>query len=111
MRICDLWKQMGTTERRGRLHPPSAPLHGMGWYRIPPARSPLVRIAGTLNSQHYNIEMLEPVALPYLQSLSTALFQQDNAGPHVARIVFSIFFVNHQIELLPLRLDLRIFRR
>ncbi|GFU93685.1 integrase catalytic domain-containing protein [Trichonephila clavipes] len=32
--------------------------------------------------------------------LATALFQQDNAQPHVARIV-QRFFVNHQIELLP----------
>ncbi|GFW80891.1 transposable element Tcb1 transposase [Trichonephila clavipes] len=32
--------------------------------------------------------------------LSTDIFQQDNARPHVARIVQS-FFVNHQIELLP----------
>ncbi|GFV35042.1 transposable element Tcb1 transposase [Trichonephila clavipes] len=40
--------------------------------------TPLVRIAG----------------------LATAIFQQDNARPHVARIVQG-FFVNHQIELLP----------
>ncbi|GFY21739.1 transposable element Tcb1 transposase [Trichonephila clavipes] len=31
---------------------------------------------------------------------ATAIFQQDNARPHVARIV-QRFFVNHQIELLP----------
>ncbi|PRD25287.1 UNVERIFIED_CONTAM: tc3a [Trichonephila clavipes] len=35
-----------------------------------------------------------------IASLSTAIFQQDNARPHVARIV-QMFFVNHQIELLP----------
>ncbi|GFY05221.1 transposable element Tcb1 transposase [Trichonephila clavipes] len=33
-------------------------------------------------------------------SLSTAIFQQDNARPHVTRIV-QRFFVNHQIESLP----------
>ncbi|GFW85659.1 transposable element Tcb1 transposase [Trichonephila clavipes] len=44
--------------------------------------------------------MLEPVVLPYLQGLATAIFQQDNAQPHVARIV-ERFFVNHEIELLP----------
>ncbi|GFX63602.1 transposable element Tcb2 transposase [Trichonephila clavipes] len=38
--------------------------------------------------------------LPYLQVLATDIFQQDNALPHVARIV-QRFFVNHQIELLP----------
>ncbi|GFW05837.1 transposable element Tcb1 transposase [Trichonephila clavipes] len=64
------------------------------------SRSPLVHIVGTLNSQRYISEVLEPVDLPYLQGLLTAIFQQDNARPHVARI-FQRFFVNHQIELLP----------
>ncbi|GFV09833.1 transposable element Tcb1 transposase [Trichonephila clavipes] len=43
------------------------------------SRTPLVRIAGTLNSQRYISEVLEPVILPYLQGLATAIFQQDNA--------------------------------
>ncbi|GFW47885.1 transposable element Tcb1 transposase [Trichonephila clavipes] len=64
------------------------------------SRTPLVHIAGTLNSQHYISEVLEPVVLPYLQGLSAAIFQQDNARPHGARIVRR-FFVNPQIELLP----------
>ncbi|GFU60604.1 hypothetical protein TNCV_1730161 [Trichonephila clavipes] len=34
------------------------------------------------------------------RGLTTAIFQQDNARPHVARIV-QMFFVDHQIELLP----------
>ncbi|GFT17387.1 transposable element Tcb1 transposase [Trichonephila clavipes] len=38
---------------------------------------------------------------PSLHSgLVTVIFQQNNARPHVARIV-QRFFVNHQIELLP----------
>ncbi|GFX74637.1 transposable element Tcb1 transposase [Trichonephila clavipes] len=69
---------------------------GIGYH----SRTPLVRIAGTLNSQRHISEVLEPVILPYLQGLATAIFQQDNARPHVARIV-QRFFVNHQIELLP----------
>ncbi|GFX77133.1 transposable element Tcb1 transposase [Trichonephila clavipes] len=69
---------------------------GIGYH----SRIPLVRIAGTLNSQRYISEVLEPVVLPYLQGLATAIFQQDNARPHVARKV-QRFFVNHQIELLP----------
>ncbi|GFV59102.1 transposable element Tcb1 transposase [Trichonephila clavipes] len=48
----------------------------------------------------YTSEVLEPVVLPYLQGLATAIFQQDNARPHVTRIV-QRFFVNHQMELLP----------
>ncbi|GFY16922.1 transposable element Tcb1 transposase [Trichonephila clavipes] len=68
---------------------------GIGYH----SRTPLVRIAGTLNSQCSISEVLEPVVLPYLQGLATAIFQQDNARPHVARIV-QRFFVTHQIELL-----------
>ncbi|GFV07704.1 transposable element Tcb1 transposase [Trichonephila clavipes] len=64
------------------------------------SRTPLARIAGTLNSQRYISEVLEPVVLTYLQDLTTAIFQQDNVRPHVARIV-QRFFVNQQIELLP----------
>ncbi|GFT67444.1 transposable element Tcb1 transposase [Trichonephila clavipes] len=64
------------------------------------SRTPLVCIADTLNSQLYISEVLEPVVFPYLQGLATTIFQQDNARPHVARIV-QRFFVNHQIELLP----------
>ncbi|GFX47450.1 transposable element Tcb1 transposase [Trichonephila clavipes] len=54
---------------------------------------------GTLNSQSYISEVLEPVVLPYLQGLATAIFQQDNARPHMACIV-QRFFVNYLIELL-----------
>ncbi|GFT15054.1 transposable element Tcb1 transposase [Trichonephila clavipes] len=50
--------------------------------------------------QRYIFEVLEPVVVPYLQGLATAIFQQDNARPQVVRIV-QRFFVNHQIELLP----------
>ncbi|GFX66592.1 transposable element Tcb1 transposase [Trichonephila clavipes] len=69
---------------------------GIGYH----SRTLLVRIAGTLNSQRYISEVLESVVLPYLQGLSTAIFQHYNTQPHVARIV-QRFFVNHQIELLP----------
>ncbi|GFX69294.1 hypothetical protein TNCV_3564701 [Trichonephila clavipes] len=58
----------------------------------------LVRIVGILNCQRYISEVLDPIVLPYLQGMATAIFQQDNAWPHVARIVQR--FVNHQIELL-----------
>ncbi|GFU27724.1 transposable element Tcb1 transposase [Trichonephila clavipes] len=44
---------------------------GIGYH----SRILLVRIAGTLNSQRYISEVLEPVVLPYLQGLATAIFQ------------------------------------
>ncbi|GFT87115.1 transposable element Tcb1 transposase [Trichonephila clavipes] len=67
---------------------------GIGYH----SRTPLVRIAGTLNNRCYMSEVLEPVVLPYLQGWATAIFQQDNRRPDVARIV-QRFFVNNQIEL------------
>ncbi|GFU73250.1 transposable element Tcb1 transposase [Trichonephila clavipes] len=48
---------------------------GIGYH----SRTPLVLIADTLNSQRYIFEVLEPVVLPYLQGLATAIFQQNKA--------------------------------
>ena len=48
--------------------------------------SPLVRIRGTMTAQRYVDNVLRPVAIPYLQGLPNAIFQQDNARPHSARI-------------------------
>ncbi|GFW31809.1 uncharacterized protein TNCV_5039791 [Trichonephila clavipes] len=48
---------------------------GIGYH----SRTLLVRTIGTLNNQRYMSEVLEPIALPYLQSLATAIFQQNNA--------------------------------
>ncbi|GFU98604.1 transposable element Tcb1 transposase [Trichonephila clavipes] len=80
---------------------------GIGYHSC----TPLVRIAGTLNSQRYISEVLEPVVLPYLQGLTKAIFQQNNTRPHLARIV-QRFLINHQIlNCFPGRLALRIFRR
>ncbi|GFW61263.1 transposable element Tcb1 transposase [Trichonephila clavipes] len=43
---------------------------GIGYH----SHTPLVRIAGTLNSQRYISEVLESVVLPYLQGLATVIF-------------------------------------
>ncbi|GFV57443.1 transposable element Tcb1 transposase [Trichonephila clavipes] len=72
----------------------------MEWYWISLSHSSSSVSSTPLNSQSYISEVLEPVVLPYLQGLATAIFQQDNARPHVARIV-QRFFVNHRIQLLP----------
>ncbi|GFT77475.1 transposable element Tcb1 transposase [Trichonephila clavipes] len=61
--------------------------------------TPLVRIADTLNNQHYICDVLEPVVLLYLQGLATAIFQQNNARQHVIRFVQRII-VNYHVELL-----------
>ncbi|GFY07484.1 neuroglian [Trichonephila clavipes] len=49
---------------------------GIGYHSC----TPLVRIAITLNSQCYISKILEPVVLPYLQNLATAIFQQDKVS-------------------------------
>ncbi|UYV80243.1 hypothetical protein LAZ67_18002134 [Cordylochernes scorpioides] len=67
---------------------------GIGYH----SRTTLIPISRTLNSQRYISEVLEPVVLPYLQGLPIAIFQQDNARPHVSSII-QRFFVNRQIEL------------
>ncbi|UYV76642.1 HPRT1 [Cordylochernes scorpioides] len=50
------------------------------------SRSPLLRIQGTMTAQRYVDDVLRSVTLPYLQGVPNALYQQDNARPHTARI-------------------------
>ncbi|UYV74061.1 hypothetical protein LAZ67_11001999, partial [Cordylochernes scorpioides] len=50
------------------------------------SRSPLLRIQGTMTAQRYVDDVLRPVTLPYLQGVPNALYQQDNARRHTARI-------------------------
>ncbi|UYV61519.1 hypothetical protein LAZ67_1005132 [Cordylochernes scorpioides] len=44
------------------------------------------RFQGTMTAQRYVDDVLRPVTLPYLQGVPNALYQQDNARPHTARI-------------------------
>ena len=94
-----VWRQRGERMLNSCvMHPHIGPVPGVRvWGGIGyHSRSPLVRIAGTLNSQSYISEVLVTVVLPYLQGLPTAIFQQVNARPHVARIIQG-FLVNRQI--------------
>ncbi|GFU04671.1 transposable element Tcb2 transposase [Trichonephila clavipes] len=49
-------------------------------------RSPLVLIRGTMTAQWYVHDILQPHVLPLMQWLPGAIFQQDNALPHTARV-------------------------
>ncbi|GFX44276.1 transposable element Tcb2 transposase [Trichonephila clavipes] len=49
-------------------------------------RSPLVLICGTMTAQRYIHDILQPHALPLMQRLPEAIFQQDNARLHTARV-------------------------
>ncbi|UYV85007.1 hypothetical protein LAZ67_X004235 [Cordylochernes scorpioides] len=50
------------------------------------SRSPLLRIQGTMTAQRCVDDVLRPVTLHYLQGVPNALYQQDNARSHTARI-------------------------
>ncbi|GFV02623.1 transposable element Tcb2 transposase [Trichonephila clavipes] len=62
-------------------------------------RSQLLRIVGNLNSTRYINEVLQPQAIPFLQGLPGAVFQQGNARPYVAKTVKS-YLNSQQIQLL-----------
>lgn len=49
-------------------------------------RSPLVVLQRTLTARRYVDDILTPVVLPMLSSRPGAIYQQDNARPHTARL-------------------------
>ncbi|CAH1378418.1 unnamed protein product, partial [Tenebrio molitor] len=50
------------------------------------SRSRLVFIQGNLTAIRYVQEVLRPVVVPYFRRVNNALFQQDNARPHIANV-------------------------
>ncbi|GFV32811.1 transposable element Tcb2 transposase [Trichonephila clavipes] len=50
------------------------------------SRSTLIVMRGTLTGQHYVDDILRPHVGPFLNGLPGAIFQQDNARPHTARV-------------------------
>ncbi|GFV70556.1 transposable element Tcb2 transposase [Trichonephila clavipes] len=49
-------------------------------------RSSLVVLQGTLTARRYADDILTPIVLPMLSSRPCAIYQQDNARPHTARL-------------------------
>ncbi|GFW36676.1 HTH_Tnp_Tc3_2 domain-containing protein [Trichonephila clavipes] len=49
-------------------------------------RSSLVVLQGTLTARRYVDDILTPIVLPMLLSRPGAIYQQDNARPHTARL-------------------------
>ena len=76
LRACILQRQRGPTL--------SVMVWGAIGYHM---RSRLLCIEGNLNSTRYIREVLQPEVRPLLQATPHVIFQQDNAWPHVARIV------------------------
>ncbi|GFU97462.1 transposable element Tcb1 transposase [Trichonephila clavipes] len=50
------------------------------------SRSILIVMRGTLTGQRYVDDILRPHVGPFLNGLPGAIFQQDNARPHTARV-------------------------
>ncbi|GFX21280.1 transposable element Tcb2 transposase [Trichonephila clavipes] len=50
------------------------------------SRSTLIVMRGTLMGQRYVYDILRPHVGPFLNDLPEAVFQQDNARPHTARV-------------------------
>ncbi|GFV01410.1 transposable element Tcb1 transposase [Trichonephila clavipes] len=50
------------------------------------SRSTLIVMRGTLTGQRYVDDILRPHVGPFLNGLPEAIFQQDNARPHTARV-------------------------
>ncbi|GFT64709.1 DDE_3 domain-containing protein [Trichonephila clavipes] len=50
------------------------------------SRSTLIVMRGTLTGQRYVDDILRPHVGPFLNGLPGAIFQQDNARPHTARV-------------------------
>ncbi|GFT90185.1 uncharacterized protein TNCV_1347861 [Trichonephila clavipes] len=97
---------METPWREDAEQPHYAPSHwsctgyyGMGWYWISLLHSFRTHCR-YFKQPVLHLQGVGARCPPYLQVLATAIFQQHNARPHVVRIV-QMFFVNHQIELLP----------
>ncbi|GFV23455.1 transposable element Tc1 transposase [Trichonephila clavipes] len=62
------------------------------------SRSTLIVMCGSLTGQHYVDDILRPHVGPFLNGLPGAIFQQDNARPHIARV--SQDFLRH-LQTLP----------
>ncbi|GFT33040.1 transposable element Tcb2 transposase [Trichonephila clavipes] len=50
------------------------------------SRSTLILMRGTITGQFYVDDILRPHVGPFLNGLPGAIFQQDNARPHTARV-------------------------
>ncbi|GFT20574.1 transposable element Tcb2 transposase [Trichonephila clavipes] len=57
------------------------------------SRSILIVMHGTLTVQRYIDDILRPYVRPFLNGLPGAIFQQDNARPHTARVAQASYVI------------------
>ena len=64
-------------------------------------RTPLVVVAGNLTGIRYRDEIVQPYVIPFIQAqANNVTFQQDNARPHVVRVVRA-YLTQQNVDLLP----------
>ena len=99
-----VWRRRGERHLEPNIQPTTAYNGGsvMVWAGISAnGRTALVIVPGNLNGRRYIDEILEPHVLPYIQQMGPdAIFQDDNAPVHRARIVRD-FLIRHAVEKLP----------
>ena len=62
----------------------------------------LIVVQGILNTQCYIKQILQPEAVPFLQTHGLAILMHENARPHVARICRQFLFLNrNNVNILP----------
>jgi hypothetical protein len=76
----------------------------MGEHRLVGAahgRTPLIVVAENLTGIRYRDEIVQPYVIPFIQAqANNVTFQQDNARPHVARVVRD-YLTQQNVDLLP----------
>ena len=64
-------------------------------------RTPLVVVAGNLTGMRYQDGIVQPYVIPFIQAqTNNVTFRQDNARPHVARVVHD-YLTQQNVDLLP----------
>ncbi|GFW54471.1 DDE_3 domain-containing protein [Trichonephila clavipes] len=85
-----VWRRTGPAVRSGIYCRAAYSNHSQGvtvWGAISwDTRSSLVVLQGTLTARRYVDDILTPIVLPMLSSRPGAIYQQDNARPHTARL-------------------------
>jgi hypothetical protein len=64
-------------------------------------KTPLVVVAGNLTGIRYRDEIVQPYVIPFIKAqANNVTSQQDNARPHVARVVRD-YLTQQNVDLLP----------
>ena len=93
-----VWRRNGERHLEPTVQPTTAYNGGsvMIWASISlNGRTALVVVPGNLNGRRYIDQILRPHVVPYLRQMGqNAIFQDDNARPHRARIVDNVLQLN-----------------